>query len=125
MATGVFSAIAKYLQSPTVFMDPNDPRSHSSESHNGPAAEVDRAHAEQGSSQFQTPGTVNNMSAVLKIVLVLAAFAQNVIAFSPATRLAAKRTFLAASRTGHLSYGKKALQMPPPPRRTEHSILPR
>ena len=39
---------------------PNDPRSHGGESHNGPAAEVEPAHAEQESSQFQTPGTVNS-----------------------------------------------------------------
>ena len=58
---------------------PNDPRSHSGEFHNGPAAEVEPAHAEQESSQFQTPGTVNTMSTVLKIALALAAFAQNVI----------------------------------------------
>ena len=70
-------------------MDPNDPRSHGGESHNGPAAEVEPAHAEQESSQFQTPGTANSMSAALKIALALAAFAQNVIAFAPATRLAA------------------------------------
>jgi len=41
-------------------MDPNDPRSHSGESHNGPAAEEEPAHAEQESSQFQTPGAVNS-----------------------------------------------------------------
>ena len=66
-------------QSPTVFMDPNDPRSHSGESHNGQAAEVEPAYLERDSSQFLTPGTVNTMSTVLKIALALAAFAQNVI----------------------------------------------
>jgi hypothetical protein len=60
-------------------MDPNDPRSHGEESHNGPAAEVEPAYLEKDSSQFQTPGTANNMSTVLKIALALAAFAQNVI----------------------------------------------
>ena len=59
---------------------PNDPRSHGEESHNGQAAEVEPAYLEQHSSQFQTPGTVNTMSTVLKIALALAAFAQNVIA---------------------------------------------
>jgi hypothetical protein len=41
-------------------MDPKDPRSHGGESHNGPAAEVELAHSEQDSSQFQTPGTMNS-----------------------------------------------------------------
>jgi hypothetical protein len=41
-------------------MDPNDPRSYGGESHNGPAAEEEPAHAEQESSQFQTPGTANS-----------------------------------------------------------------
>jgi len=66
-------------------------------------AEVEPAHAEQEISQFQTPGTVNNMSAVLKIVLALAAFAQGAIAFSPATR-----TVVAANQMGRLSYDCQA-----------------
>jgi len=41
-------------------MDPNDPRSHGGESHNGPAAEEEPANAEQESSQFQIPGIVNS-----------------------------------------------------------------
>ena len=41
-------------------MVPNGSRSHGGESHNGPAAEEEPAHAERESSQFQTPGTVNS-----------------------------------------------------------------
>ena len=41
-------------------MDPNDPLSHAGDSHNGPAAEEEPAHAEHESSQFQTAGTVNS-----------------------------------------------------------------
>ena len=89
-------------------MDPNDPRSHGEESHNGPAAEVEPAHAERESSQFQTPGTVSSMSAALKIALALAAFAQYVIAFAPATRLAAPHTVVAESQMVRHSYDYKA-----------------
>ena len=95
-------------QSPTVFMDPNDPRSHGEESHNGPAAEVEPAYLEQDSSQFQTPGTANNMSTVLKIALALAAFAQNAIAFVPATRIAAPRTGVAENQMVRHSYDYQA-----------------
>jgi hypothetical protein len=95
-------------QSSTIFMDPNDPRSHGGESHNGPAAEVEPAHSEQDSSQFQTPGTVHSMSAALKTALALAAFAQGVVAFEPATRLAAPRTVAAANQMGRLSYDCQA-----------------
>ena len=44
------------------------------------------------------------MSAALKIALALAAFAQNIIAFAPATHLAAPRTVAAANQMGRLSY---------------------
>ena len=89
-------------------MDPNDPRSHSGESHNGPAAEVEPVHAEQESSQFQTPGTANSMSAALKIALALAAFAQGVIAFAPTTRIAAPRTGVAENQMVRHSYDYQA-----------------
>jgi hypothetical protein len=95
-------------QSPTVFMDPNDPRLHGGESHNGPAAEEEPAQAEQGSSQFQTPGTVSSMSAALKIALALAAFAQGAIAFASATRLAALHTAVAESQMVRHSYDYQA-----------------
>jgi hypothetical protein len=98
-----FERNREVLQSPMVFMDPNDPRSNGGESHNGPAAEVEPAHSERDSSQFQTPGTVNSMSAALKIALALAAFAQGVIAFSPATRLAAPHTVAAANQMSRFS----------------------
>jgi hypothetical protein len=48
------------------------------------------------------------MSAVLKIVLALTAFAQGAIAFSPATRLAAPRAVAAANQMGRLSYDFQA-----------------
>jgi hypothetical protein len=89
-------------------MDPNDSRSQGGESHSGPAAEVEPAHAEQDSSQFQTPGTVNTMSAVLKIALALEAFAQGAIAFSPATILAAPRTVVAENQMVRHSYDYQA-----------------
>jgi hypothetical protein len=41
-------------------MDPNDPRSHGGESHNGPATEEEPVHAEKESSRIQTSGTVNS-----------------------------------------------------------------
>ena len=103
-----FERNREVLQSPTVFMDPNDPRSHGGESHNGPAAEVEPAHAEQESSQFQTPGTANSMSAALKIALALAAFAQGVIAFAPTTRIAAPRTGVAENQMVRHSYDYQA-----------------
>ena len=48
------------------------------------------------------------MSAVLKIGLALAAFAQGVIAFSPATRLTTPRTVAAANQMDRLSYDCQA-----------------
>jgi hypothetical protein len=48
------------------------------------------------------------MSAALKTALALAAFAQGVVAFEPATRLAAPRTVAAANQMGRLSYDCQA-----------------
>ena len=70
--------------------------------------EVEPAYLEQGSSQFKTPGTANIMSTVLKIALALAAFAQNAIAFAPATRLAAPHTVVAENQVVRHSYDYKA-----------------
>ena len=48
------------------------------------------------------------MSTVLKIALALAAFAQNAIAFAPATRLAAPRTVVAENQMVRHSYDYQA-----------------
>ena len=57
-----------------------------------PAGKIVRTSPHIATFQKKLYYKFNNMSAVLKIALALAAFAQGVVAFSPATRLAAPRT---------------------------------